>query len=616
MTHPDQLRTPAPAGRPGYGALDDFLHDAASWDPAIEQVLQEVGRDGAEADLAAAARRVLDERLLTEPGLVYRLVRLLAEAGGLDAGDLSACAGGPNPDRPGPFAEPPGTTIQLTGREAESSLARRGATRWPDGVSIVCITGPAGAGKTRLAREIVSALGGEGPDRRLEVSLGSAAPGMGDRQRATAPHDALLELLTQLGVRASDVPATLEGRRDRYAAELAGRRPVVLIDGAIDESQVIPLLPPERGSVVVTSRSPLTGLFGWGAKDRLRLGPLNRAASRLLAQRAFLALGREPRESVLTAVYEWCHGVPGPTILACRLMAVAAQASDLTVEMLAERIGAARGEGAGGESGGGEGAGAAVLGDLLGADQQAVMGALGLLGLPAADIETVCLATGLDRDRARTALDRLTRIGLVSEERPGQTWGTTPLAASSAPALALWQVSEAESERIIGPVIGLYRLRAESLRDMMTACLPGSPAPLRAWAQERWRAEGPGMRAVLSAAADSGHPAEARQLAAAFMDVAAYAEGRESGWRETEASIAPVLRIASDAGEPGLAGQAAEWLDREARLRGMPDRAVSQPGPPAGPPGDQDAATPLPWIDDEAPVAAPPLLFGAGAGRP
>jgi hypothetical protein len=622
MTHPDQRRTPTPAGRPESGALHDFLLDAASWDPGIEQVLEDAVRDGSGSDQAAAARRVLHERLLTEPGMLYRLVQLLAGAGGLDAGDLPPGTGGPGQDRPVPPGEPPGATIQLTGRETESSVGRRAVTRRASGLGIVGITGQAGVGKTRLAREIVTAIGRERSALRLEVSLSSAAPGIGDRQRATAVHDALHELLTQLGVRAADVPASLEGRRDRYAAELAGRRAVLLIDGAIDESQVLPLLPAGPGSVVVTSRAPLPGLFDWGDGHQLRLGPLSRAAARLLAQRAFLALGIEPQERVLTAVHEWCHGVPGPTILACRLMAVAAEAGGLAVEMLAEQLSAARREGPG----------PAVLAGLLGEDQQTVMRALGLLQIPEAGIEAVSLATGLDRDRARAALDQLARIGLVSDQGSGQSWGLTPLAASCAEWLALWQVPEEEYEPIIGPVIGLYQMRAENLRDMITASLAESPAPLRAWAEEQWRAEAAGMRAVLSAAADSGRPAQARQLAAAFMDVAAYAEGRQSGWRETEASIAPLLRIASDADEPELAGRATEWLGREARLRGVPDPqpaiwpAVSQPGPQTGPGGDQGAAervgaaaadvqTPLTWLDDQAPAAGP-LLFGAGAGRP
>ena len=632
MTHPDQLRTPAPTGRPENGArydfllddflLDDFLLDAASWDPDIEQILNDVVRGGTGSDPAATANRVLEERRLTEPGMMYRLIWLLAGAGGLDAGNLPPGIGGPGRDQPGPSGEPPGTTIQLTGREEESTVACRAVTRRASGLGIVCISGSAGMGKTRLAREVITAIGGEGSVPRLKVSLSSAAPGIGDRQRATAAHDALLVLLTQLGVRAADVPVSLEGRRARYVAELADRQAIVLIDGAIDESQVIPLLPAGPGSVVVTSRVPLPRLFDWGDGHQLRLGPLNQAAARLLAQRAFLALGIEPQERVLTAVYEWCHGVPGPTILACRLMALAAGTGGLAIEMLSEQISAARRDCPG----------PAVLVDLLGEDQQAVMRALGLLQIPEAAIEAVCLATSFDRDHARAALDRLARIGLVSAGRSGQAWGLTPLAAACAELLALGQVPEEEFERIIGPVIGLYQMRAEHLRDMITASVPESLAPLRAWAEEQWQAEAAGLRAVLSAAADSGRPAQARQLAAAFMDVAAYAEGRESGWRENEASIAPILRIASDADEPELAGRAIEWLGREARLRGVPDQPsavrppVSQPVSQGDPAEDQgakeradaapvDVQTPLPWLDDHAPAAGP-LLFGAGAGRP
>jgi len=235
-----------------------------------------------------------------------------------------------------------------------------------------------------------------------------------------------------------------------------------------------------------------------------------------------------------------------------------------------------------------------------------------LLQIPAADIEAVCLATGFDRDRARAALDQLARIGLVSARQAGQAWCLTALAGSCAELLALRQVPDEEPERTIGPVIGLYQMRAENLRDIMTASLPGSLTPMRAWAEERWEAEAVGARAVLSAAADSSHPAQARRLAAAFMDIAACAEGRGSGWRETEASIGPVLRIASEADDPELAGRAAGWLEREARLLGVPDEPSAGPAEVLDTAADE--AVSLLWLDAQGPVG--PLLFGAGAERP
>src|SRR5438874_8728093 len=95
MKRPDQMKVPASGGRPAYDALDDFMAEAAAWDPAVEEMWpgdsdQEPGdRD---RELAGAARRLLDERRLTEPAMVYRLVGLLAEAGALAAGELAALA--------------------------------------------------------------------------------------------------------------------------------------------------------------------------------------------------------------------------------------------------------------------------------------------------------------------------------------------------------------------------------------------------------------------------------------------------------------------------------------------------------------------------------------------
>src|SRR5689334_16833601 len=131
MNLPDQLKTPAPAGRPGYDALDDFLFEAAAaWDPAVEEVWLGVGDQepgDRDRELVAAARRLLDERRLTEPGMVYRLVTLLAETGALGAGilaalaaqALAALAARPDEGKPSPAGPRPGTSLPPAGRERE-----------------------------------------------------------------------------------------------------------------------------------------------------------------------------------------------------------------------------------------------------------------------------------------------------------------------------------------------------------------------------------------------------------------------------------------------------------------------------------------------------------------
>src|SRR5579863_8913670 len=422
MDHPDQLKTPVRNERPGTGALGGFLAETASWDPAVEEFLDRVGAD---RGAAATARQLLDEKLVAEPAMVYRLVRLLTDAGELNPEHLAAASRGlPDVAPPGSGAE----ALPLVGRETELFRGTRAATRRAAGVSVLCVTGPAGIGKTRLARAIATAIGRRVPAAgRLEVSLSRAAPGPGPDRLVVTPHDALAELLVQLGVREPDIPASFAGRHARYIAELADRRPVLVLDDVIAEDQVLPLLPPRRGSVVVTSRAPLTGLNDQGAEP-LSLGPLGPTWSRQLVMQCFATAETE----VADALYELCAGVPGPTILAARWLATTVRTARPPAEALLEAMAEARG---------GEAVAAAVLG-LLDEDQQAVVRVLGLLQLPEADLWTVCLGTGLSRERARAALDQLTSLGVVGHGQRDSTWVLC----------AAVQLRDPGSGRVLGPV--------------------------------------------------------------------------------------------------------------------------------------------------------------------
>ena len=315
MEFPDQLEKPAPTRHPGFDALDDFLWEAASWDPAVEHALEDFCLDGTDRDLAEAAQRLLDDGLLAEPAMVYRAMRLLADVGALSMEHLETRAG-----RPRDPMRPSGPAI---GREAGRIRGIQAVTRGRSGISMVCITGPAGVGKTRLAEEIAAACEQEGATPRLEVRLSRAAVGRELQQRAVNAHEALLDLLLLLGVAEADVPAIPAERKARYAAELAGQRPVILIDGAIDENQVLDLLPPAAGAVVVTSRRHLPGLFDWGA-EHLRLNPLNPVGSRVLIQRCFQPRAM-PDDAAIKAISAAAAGMPVPTIILSRWMATAAE---------------------------------------------------------------------------------------------------------------------------------------------------------------------------------------------------------------------------------------------------------------------------------------------------
>src|SRR6266550_4506369 len=112
-------------------------------------------------------------------------------------------------------------------------------------------------GKTALAVHLAHQVAGDFPDGQLYVNLRGfdpAGPPM-------TPGEAIRIFLDALGVRAAQLPASLEAQSGLYRSLLAGRRMLVLLDNARDAGQVRPLLPASPGCLVlVTSRSQLTGL--------------------------------------------------------------------------------------------------------------------------------------------------------------------------------------------------------------------------------------------------------------------------------------------------------------------------------------------------------------------
>ena len=608
--YPDELRVKAQDGRPDAGALGDFLREAAGWEPAVERLVN------ACQDRFTAARRLLKERLLTELSQIVRLVRALAAAGALRPEDLEGLddppgAGGATGGGQGPDPDPLGAGIPLLGRETERSRASRGS-REPDGVRMVCITGPAGAGKTRLAREVVAAVSREQPASRLQVSLSRPGPGAENRQRATSPYEALAELLAQLGVPVGEIPATLEERRTRYMRELADHSPVVLLDGVVHEEHVRLLLPPRRGFVVLTSRSRLTGLNSQNVES-VALGQLNPGLSRRLVQQVFRRIGVAADDRAAATIHQLSDGLPGPAVLLARWAAVTAMTEGLGPETVTERLEAVRqaGEGA-----------AAVLG-LLDDDQQAVLRALALLQLPQADLLTVILSTGLTRERAGAAIGRLALLGLAGAGEREGTWKVIPLAAKyvRAQASGTGEQDADGYERALGPVVGLYGLRARALSDLLAA-VASEPAPaVKAWALRQWHAERAGLAAALEASALAPEPAMGYQLAVAYLDAAATAE-RDGDLRADRECVTAIVRIARHANDQPMKERALDWLETQDRLEGLsgPEPAVTEPDlpPVSGLLVPAENALPVEKAlgSGQSTVLASPVLFGAGHRLP
>ena len=158
----------------------------------------------------------------------------------------------PGPWRPA--CQLPMAVTDFTGRALP--LARLLGRLSGSGMSVTVLTGMLGIGKTTLAVHAAHSARSEFPDGQLYACLD-------DGGRPRDPQAVLGELLRGTGVAADRIPATKFEREALYRSRLAGRRVLVLADGASSSAQVRPLLPGTNGSaVVVTSRARLPDLEG------------------------------------------------------------------------------------------------------------------------------------------------------------------------------------------------------------------------------------------------------------------------------------------------------------------------------------------------------------------
>ncbi len=178
------------------------------------------------------------------------------------------------------FPAPPGN---FTGRGRELTRLRPLVVAAAEGHSgtavITTVAGQPGVGKTALALQVAHECADRFPDGLLHLDLAGAGT------RPMPPAEALSTLLLAMGLPAGRVPLDAEERGDLYRSLAHGRRMLLLLDNAADESQVRPLLPGgPHCLVLVTSRRQLAGLE---SAARFRLDVLSRTeAVRLLDRTA------------------------------------------------------------------------------------------------------------------------------------------------------------------------------------------------------------------------------------------------------------------------------------------------------------------------------------------
>ncbi|GAB7037147.1 hypothetical protein JCM9533A_09940 [Catenuloplanes niger JCM 9533] len=234
----DRLAADIEQGRYATALADLLLRIAA--EPMRERLRElqmlALWRDGRQAEALVAfqhARAVLATELGVDPGPGLR--RLHAE---ILANDTPVESGGPRSRVPAQVPAPPSDFIGRTAlvNRIAASLDRPGT------MPVVGVAGLPGSGRTAVAGMVAQRVSHLFPDGALYADLGSDPAG---------PGEVLAGWLRALGVPGSAVPAALSERAACWRTVLAGRRVLVVVDGAAGDTVLGPLLPATPGCAVL-----------------------------------------------------------------------------------------------------------------------------------------------------------------------------------------------------------------------------------------------------------------------------------------------------------------------------------------------------------------------------
>ncbi|MFJ4629719.1 BTAD domain-containing putative transcriptional regulator [Streptomyces sp. NPDC088847] len=227
-------------------------------------LMDELGLQPGE-DLRRLEQAVLTEdpslRLVPTAGTHLRGTEPVPDASATDPGpDAAADEDVRTPARAAVPRQLPVDTADFVGHqqlvaEVEGVLTDTSRVRAP---GIVVVTGRSGIGKSTFAARVAHRLAeSHFPDGQLYCQL------RGGRADPVDPREILGRFLRALGLPGPAIPDSLEERGEIYRSLLATRRILVVLDDAVGEEQIFPLLPGGHScGVLVTTRARLTALPG------------------------------------------------------------------------------------------------------------------------------------------------------------------------------------------------------------------------------------------------------------------------------------------------------------------------------------------------------------------
>ncbi|MFY1638292.1 AfsR/SARP family transcriptional regulator [Solwaraspora sp. WMMB335] len=385
-------------------------------------------------------------------------------------------------------------------------------------VRTVLLAGMPGVGKTALAAHWAHLRRDRFPDGQLYLDAEAYGP-----VSAVAPAEALNRFLIALGVPPARVPIDLQQRRERYQQILHDRKLLVVIDNVRDSEHVRPLLTNAPGCLtIVISRNQLRWLPVFAGVRHLPVRPLTAAEAHVLLDRLTRDAQVRDQPDSLRALAGLSAGLP------LALSIIGAYVSDRPGIDIAELAGELATELLDCDA---DESSDITLRTIFGWSYQALAPdparLFRLLGLFPGSTISISAASALlgDANVASDSLNALVRANLVNHAKTPRRYGMHDLLRLYAVSLAARHIAAPEQRAALHRILDWYlhsasraaRLLApghEPVPDMPPALLT-TPQPLTTDTEAMsWiTAERPNLGAVVTAAADSGFPRYAWQIA-------------------------------------------------------------------------------------------------------